>query len=109
MRKITFMGSSSIQASFAKDNKKKEYVKMDFKGYGGVGKTKVPLMDSKKEMALTGGLGGGLGFLSQAKKGWKAKLAGATIGGVGGAGVAYLGRKRLRDIDGRSDKGKKRK
>lgn len=109
MKKITFMGSSNIQANFAKDSKKKEYVKMDFKGYGGVGKTKVPLMDSKKEMVLTGGLVGGLGLLSQANKGWKAKLAGATIGGVAGAGGAYLGRKRLRDMDGRSDKGKKRK
>jgi len=113
MIQFTYMGEFST-ANFGKDSNQKkwdddDYVTMDFKGKGGVGKKRLKVVPNiKTDMVLTGGLFGGLGALTQANKGWKRKLAGGLIGTVAGAGGAYLGRKRMRDIDGRSDKGKKR-
>lgn len=108
---FNFIGQSQL-TTFAKTRKwdDDDYVTMDFKGKGGVGKKKLKVVPNiKTEMALLGGLGGGLGVLTQANKGWKAKLAGGIIGAGAGAGGSYLARKRMRDMDGRSDKGKKRK
>ena len=108
MVNFNFVGQSKL-TTFAKSRKwdDDETVKMDFQGKGGVGKTNLKLPNIKTDMAVTGGLTGNLRALSQIGKGWKRQLAGATIGAGLGAGTTYLLRKR--DMDGRSDKGKKRK
>lgn len=111
MIKFNFIGHSNL-TTFAKSRKwdEDDYVTMDFQGKGGVGKKKLKVVPNiKTDMALTGGLFGGLGALSQMGKGWKRQLAVGTIGAGAGVGAAYLARKRLRDRDGRSDKGKKRR
>lgn len=110
---FNFIGQSKL-ATFGEGRmpRKKgddEYVSMDFQGKGGVGKTKLKLPSVKQDMAIVGGLGGVLGLGATYNRGWKSKVAGGAIGAGLGAGTAYLLRKRARDMDGRSDKGKKRK
>jgi hypothetical protein len=111
--RIHFIGQSKLttfgEGRMLRKRGDDEYVKMDFKGHGGVGKTKLKLPSVKQDMAIVGGLGGLLGVGAAYNKGWKTKVVGGAIGAGLGAGTAYLLRKRARDIDGRSDKGKKRK
>ena len=111
--RIHFIGQSKLTTFGEGRTSKKwdddDYVTMDFQGVNGVGKKRLKVVPNiKTDMVLTGGLIGGLGALSQMNKGWKRKLAAGTVGAGLGAGLSYLGRKRMRDMDGRSDKGKKR-
>lgn len=106
-----FMGDlSSNYADFA------EKKRVNFKGLGGVGKTTLTKPDTKTQVGIGAGLGGGVGLLSQTlrkKAGWKSKVAGALIGaGLGGGGTYAATRNKgifAKDGDGRSDRGKKRK
>lgn len=113
MRTVNFNFISQSQlTTFAKSRKRDDddYVVMDFQGVNGVGKKRLKVVPNiKTDMAITGGLFGGLGAASQMGKGWKRQLAVGAVGAGLGAGGSYLARKRLRDMDGRSDKGKKRK
>lgn len=110
---FNFMGESSLttfgEGKMPRKKNDDEYVTMDFKGKGGVGRTKLKLPSVKQDMAVVAGLTGGFGALSQINKGWKRSLAGGAVGAGIGAGTAYGLRKRAKDIDGRSDKGRKRK
>jgi len=120
MKKITFMGSSNIQASFAKEKKEKTAMwspnaakahigtTAAIGGFGGyqLGKSS-SMFKGIRENNMNRALGAG---------GYKRKLAGAVIAGGLLGTTAYLTHKAnplspigKKDKDGRSDKGKKRK
>ena len=92
----------------------RDYVTVNIKGLGKRTIRKLEPKEVKRDIALstTIGAGGGLLGAMTKKGGFKAKLVSTVVGGGIGAGGSMLYHKNSRfskDIDGRSDKGKKRK
>jgi len=89
----------------------KDYVTVKFPNLGTKRINKPDNKQVTRDVAITAGVGGGIGHLLTRKKGLKTNLAGLAASAAIGGGAAYLGSKRgifvRKDTDGRSDKGKK--
>ena len=99
------------QVDFAKN----EYVSVKFPDKK-LGTKRFKKPDNKqftRDVAISAGIGGGVGHLLTRKVGGLKQLGALGLGATIGGGAAYLSSKRglfgKKDRDGRSDKGKKRK
>ena len=106
---FNFLGQYS-EANFARD----EYVSVKFPDKKlGTKKFKKPDYKEKvRDIAISAGIGGGVGHLLARKAGGLKQLGALGLGATIGGGAAYLSSKKglfaKKDMDGRSDKGKKR-